>query len=205
MNEPAVEVALFDLGGVLVELTGVPTLLSWMGGRVDADEVWRHWLTSPSVRAFETGGMGPEDFAEQLVAELELPVPPEEFLSAFTSWPRGLFPGAMELVCDIPRSITRASLSNTNDLHWPRLMDEMALEGLFDFHFASHLTGKIKPDDEAFEHVISSIGCAPESILFVDDNQLNVDAATALGISAFRAKGVEEARAVMDRNGALDT
>jgi putative hydrolase of the HAD superfamily len=198
-----IEVALFDLGGVLVELTGVSTLLSWTGGRMGPEEIWRRWLTSPSVRAFETGAMEPEDFADVLIAELDLPVQRAEFLDAFTYWPRGLFPGAMQLVSEIPRPIIRATLSNSNSLHWPRLMTEMGLSEAFDFHFASHLMRKIKPDTEAFEHVVLSLGSAPESILFLDDNQLNVDAALSLGIKAFRVQGIEEARIVMEQIGAL--
>lgn len=203
MKSGLMEVALFDLGGVLVELTGVSTLLSWTGGQMEPEEIWRHWLTSPSVRAFETGAMEPEDFADLLVAELDLPVQRAEFLDAFTHWPRGLFPGAMELISEIPRPIVRATLSNSNSLHWPRLMTEMGLSEAFDFHFASHLTGKIKPDREAFEHALLSLGSLPESILFLDDNQLNVDAALSLGIRAFRVQGVEEARFVMEQIGVL--
>ena len=199
----SIEVALFDLGGVLVELTGVPTLMSWMGGWIGPEEIWRRWLTSPNVRAFETGAMEPEEFADELIAELDLPIQRAEFLDAFTYWPRGLFPGAMELVGEIPRPIVRATLSNTNSLHWPRLMTEMGLAEAFDFHFASHLTGKIKPDTEAFEHVILSLGRAPESILFLDDNQLNVDAALSVGLNAFRVQGTKEARIVMEHIGAL--
>nr|BAJ06937.1 haloacid dehalogenase-like hydrolase [uncultured bacterium] len=203
MKPEWLEVALFDLGGVLVEFTGVPTLLSWIDGQMRPEELWRHWLTSPNVRAFETGAMEPEDFAELLIAELDLPVQRADFLDSFTHWPNGLFPGAMELISEIPRPIVRATLSNSNSLHWPRLMTEMGLSEAFDFHFASHLMGKIKPDKEAFEHVMSSLGSIPESILFLDDNQLNVDAALSLGIRAFRVQGVEEARFVMEEIGAL--
>jgi len=198
-----IEVALFDLGGVLVELTGVSTLLSWIGEPIGPEEIWRRWLTSPSVRAFETGAMEPEEFADVLIAELGLPVQRAEFLDAFTHWPRGLFPGALELLSEIPRPIVRATLSNSNSLHWPRLMTEMGLSEAFDFHFASHLTGKIKPDKEAFENVVLSLGSVPESILFLDDNQLNVDAALSLGIRAFRVQGIEEARIVIEQIGAL--
>ncbi len=167
------------------------------------EEIWRHWLTSPNVRAFETGAMEPEEFADMLIAELDLPVQRAEFLDAFTHWPRGLFPGAMELISEIPRPIVRATLSNSNSLHWPRLMTEMGLSEAFDFHFASHLTGKIKPDKEAFENEVLSLGSVPGSILFLDDNQLNVDAALSLGIRAFRVQGIEEARFVMEQIGAL--
>ena len=192
---------MFDLGGVLVELAGVPTMLSWTRRHIESDELWRRWLTSPSVRAFESGRTSPDDFADALIAEFELPVQPPEFLAAFTSWPRGLLAGALELVNEVPTPIARVTLSNTNCLHWPRLMTEMGLSEVFDFHFASHLTGNMKPDEEAFQHVLESVGCRADTVLFLDDNQLNVDAALSLGIGAFRVQGVAQARAVLERNG----
>jgi len=36
--------------------------------------------------------------------------------------------------------------------------------------FISHLTGKIKPDADAFEHVVDSLGFMP-AVLFLDDNR----------------------------------
>ena len=53
---------LFDVGGVLVELSGLAMLLSWLGDRVTAEQVRTLWLTSPIVRSFETGKMPTRSF-----------------------------------------------------------------------------------------------------------------------------------------------
>src|SRR5512132_1938643 len=86
-----IRVVLFDLGGVFIDLSGVPTMIGWLSNRVSPEELWRMWLTSPAVRAFETGRTTPEAFADELIAEMKLPVTKEQFLEAFTCWPRGLF------------------------------------------------------------------------------------------------------------------
>lgn len=198
-----IRVVLFDVGGVLVELSGVPTMLAWLGDRHSPDELWKIWLTSPVVRAFETGRTSPESFADELIAEMALPVGRKQLLEEFTSWPRGLFPGALDLVARVPRRYTRATLCNSNALHWPRMMTEMRLEQAFDHHFASHLVGKIKPDEEAFLHVTTTLGCGAEEVLFLDDNQLNVDAATRCGMTAIRVKGPTEAERALVEAGVL--
>ncbi len=77
-------------------------------------------------------------------------------------------------------------LSNSNALHWPRVMGDMGLGPAFDRHFVSHLTGRIKPDADAFEHVVDSLGCMPAQVLFLDDNSLNVEAAQSFGMHAIR-------------------
>jgi hypothetical protein len=51
-------VLLFDVGGVLVQLSGVETMLRWMGESATSDEMWRMWLHSTPVREFETGRIG---------------------------------------------------------------------------------------------------------------------------------------------------
>jgi hypothetical protein len=40
--------------------------------------------------------------------------------------------------------------------------------------------------------------------LFLDDNQLNVDGARAVGLTAYRAIGVEEARSVLAAHNLLE-
>jgi putative hydrolase of the HAD superfamily len=79
----------------------------------------------------------------------------------------------------------------------------MGLCRCFDSHFVSHLTGRIKPDPEAFEHAIGTLGCRGEAIVFVDDNQLNADAARRPGIRAHRTRGAAEARSVLPEYGLL--
>ena len=182
-----------------MELGGVSTVISWMTNPVVPEELFRIWLTSPAVRAFETGRIDPVLFAEQLILEMSFQVERDTLLEEFARWPVGTFPGALELLARVPRRYTRATLSNTNSLHWPLVMGRMKLEGAFDHHFASHLMGKIKPDEEAFQHVTASLNCAPEEVLFLDDNQLNIDAAKKCGIHAVQVKGVPAAeRALLD-------
>ena len=70
----------------------------------------------------------------------------------------------------------------------------MGLRPVFDDHFVSHLTGHIKPDHAAFEHVLQSLDCRPAEVLFFDDNALNIDAARHMGLHAVRVRGLSEAQ-----------
>jgi glucose-1-phosphatase len=184
-----IAVVLFDVGGVLVELSGVATLLEWLDQRLTAAQLWSLWLHSPSVRAFETGRIDGRQFAAGVLAELQLDIEPGYFLQAFTHWPTGLY--------------RRALLSNSNALHWPRVLDEMGLGALFEHRFASHLMGKIKPDAEAFEHVLEALDCSASQVLFLDDNVLNVEAARSIGMRAWQACGVQQARRSLQQAGII--
>ncbi len=199
-----IRVLLFDVGGVLVQLSGVETMLEWLGRRVTADELWRMWLESVSVRKFETGRIDASEFAAGVTSEFGLPVEPRQFLEAFIRWPTGLYPGTLEMLARIPRNYRRAILSNSNVLHWPRVLGEMRLGAAFDNHFVSHLTGRIKPDSDAFEHVVDSLGCMPAQVLFLDDNSLNVEAAQRFGMHAIRVRGATETHGVLTNLGIID-
>jgi putative hydrolase of the HAD superfamily len=194
MSVGTIRVVLFDVGGVLVETSGVGTMLAWMGHRISAEDLWKMWLTSPVVRAFETGRMSNDEFADQVIADFGLPVRREEFLREMATWSATFLPGAVELVERIPVRFVRATLCNSNPIHWPHLMQNDRFSNAFLYHFASHLTGKIKPDEAAFRHVIENLRCDPQEVLFLDDNELNVIGANAVGMKAMRVRGVAEAR-----------
>jgi putative hydrolase of the HAD superfamily len=197
MPHPVFDLLVFDLGGVLVENVGVDRLLAWMSTTPTAEELWHTWLTSPTVRAFERGNLPAAQFAAGMIAELSLPVSPEEFLTEFAACIKQLYPGALDLLRHLSQSYRLASLSNTNGIHWQRCCDELQLATVFDYHFPSHETGRLKPDRAAFEYVIAQTGCLPERLLFVDDNQVNVDSAAATGMVARRTVGITGVREVL--------
>jgi putative hydrolase of the HAD superfamily len=199
----AMEVVLFDVGGVLLEVRGIAVIIEWLEHRVTPQDVWRLWFSSPSVREFESGRIGADAFAAGMIAELKLDMDARAFLETFVTWPVRLYPGALDLLARIPSGYRRAVLSNTNALHWPRVMDELGLGASFEQCFASHLIGKIKPDREAFEHAVQALACEPSRILFLDDNLVNVEAARAAGLRAARACGVDEARRALEDAGIL--
>ena len=113
---------LFDVGGVLAALDGVPSLARLL--RVPADHEAPHamWMASPAVVAHETGKIGPAEFSAEVVADLTLPVAPEWFLKDFIDWFRGPLPGAFELLNEIPRECRVAALSNMSVVHWDAIV-----------------------------------------------------------------------------------
>jgi putative hydrolase of the HAD superfamily len=207
MNAPAtpkeIRVLLFDVGGVLVELSGVEAMLKWMPHAATRDELWRMWLRSAAVRKFETGQIDEIEFSVAVTSEFSLDVEPQVFLKSFIGWPTGLYPGTLEMLARIPGAYRRALLSNSNALHWPRVLHDMKLGAAFDSHFVSHLTGRIKPDPDAFEHVVTSLGCRPAEVLFLDDNSINVDAARSFGMHAMRVQGPAEVQSALTELGIL--
>ena len=197
------DLIVFDLGGVLVHHNGLPFARTWSGNPdLSGDEFWQRWLASPAARTFEAGRIAPPDFAQAIIGEFGLHLAPEDFLAGFRTWISGAYDGADELVAGLSDSgKTLATLSNTNVLHWDHLLHDMPFMQRFDRHFPSHLTGWVKPDRAAFDHVVLASGVAPSRVVFLDDNATNVEGARAAGWNAAIAHGVEGARVALGRLG----
>lgn len=191
-------VVLFDLGGVLVENTGEQGLISLLPYQLSRQEMWARWLGSDAVRQFERGHISPEAFARRFVEEWRLELGAAEFMASFANWPKGLYDGAAKLVRDLRARHRVACLTNTNALHWARFPE---LPELFDAIFASHLTGFLKPDPEAFEHAIQELDVQPDAVYFFDDLLQNVEAARKVGIRALQVRTFAEVEPALRAEG----
>jgi putative hydrolase of the HAD superfamily len=61
--------------------------------------------------------------------------------------------------------------------------------------------GRSKPDPEAFRRLATRLACAPDAILYVDDDAAYVAGAREAGLSAHRVGGAAEVRAVLAVHG----
>jgi putative hydrolase of the HAD superfamily len=191
-----IEVVVFDLGGVLLQLKDPVTNF---GLNFSEAEFLERWLKSPSVREFERGASDAETFGRAIVRELGLAMNWREFLQRFDAWPEQIYPETAVLLDAIPESIGRALLSNTNAAHWGRSDISAALCGGFDKTFLSFRTGLLKPDRAAFAQVTEAYGMPADAFLFFDDNPLNVSAAAAAGMQAVLSKGPGDALRVLQQ------
>jgi glucose-1-phosphatase len=191
--DPDVDLVLFDLGGVLIELGGVAALRK-MSGIAEDDALWQRWLGCPWVRRFESGQCSAADFSHGVVSEWELTVSPEEFLEHFRQWPVGPITGSSELLAEVQRSVPIGCLSNTNKLHWEDQIGSWPMLDLFDYRFLSFDLGLVKPDQAIFRAVADRLPVSRDRVLFLDDNTLNADAAREFGFLSQRVCGIGEAR-----------
>ncbi len=89
-------------------------------------------------------------------------------------------------------------------LHWNGQKQHTEVQALFTRTYLSYLLDMVKPDREIFEHIVGDLACAPSEIIYFDDNQMNVDAAVAAGLTAAVAKGPADCRRVLNALGLVD-
>ena len=191
-QEDMQRLVVFDVGGVLVELTGMSDLVEWTG--LNPDEVRDRWVHLDVVKSFESGAISYEEFGPKVIAELGLPLTVDTFREVFRGWMGELLPGAEALVAAAKRRNPVACLCNMNTVQWPEIRDRLGVESWFDHAFISYEIGMVKPDKEVYEHVGQRMGFSPERVVFFDDTRANVDSALACGWSAHLTRGTGELR-----------
>jgi len=171
---------------------------------LSSEEIWNGWILSDAVQQFERGMCGVDEFAASIISELELQGTVDEFIQRFVGFPQGLYPGAVEMVAAVPDHITTGVLSNTSGLHWENQIDADVVKGLCHHAYLSYELGLAKPEREIFDYAVADLGLAAHEVLFIDDNQINVDGALTAGLQAGLAKGPEQATAVLSAFGVVD-
>jgi HAD superfamily hydrolase (TIGR01509 family) len=197
-----VDFVLFDLGGVLIELGGV-AMLQELAGIGSDEEVWRRWLACPWVRKFEKGQCSAIEFSVGVVSEWQLDMSPNRFLEVFRDWPIGPYPGAQDLLEEVQQSVPIGCLSNTNSMHWEHQSVEWPMLDLFDLTFLSFELGLVKPDADIFEAVADQLPVERQRVLYLDDVDLNADAARIFGFRSEQVRGPDECRRVLMQVGLL--
>lgn len=92
------------------------------------------------------------------------------------------------------RGLRTAILSNMGDAVLENMKREFDWFPRFDVLIWSYQLHMAKPDPAIYLHTLKELGTEPEETLFIDDKQVNVDAARALGMVALPFSHIEQLR-----------
>jgi len=196
-----IKAIVFDLGGVLIDVVSAKRLSEIIGDRMTLAEVARRWSQSTYVNLYESGRCDQATFADGVIKELDMSMEPQEFLEEFKLFLRGFYPGAAELLREIPAEYTLACLTDTNETQWASLCKRTGIDQYFRHHFLSYQIGHVKPDQRIYRHVIERLNSKPEEIVYFDDNARNVQAGLDAGMRAYQVAGVGELKAKLEEIG----
>lgn len=146
----------------------------------------------------ECGRITEREFSDQLAGALEphlghRPVI-EEFGATFF---RALHPnpGMIELIREVRRDGYRAALLTNNVKEWEPLWRSMLpVDELFETVVDSAFVGVRKPDPRIYHLTLGRVGLEPSNCIFIDDMEINCEAAAELGIHAVHFRETAQAR-----------
>lgn len=199
---------IFDFGNVLFDLD-LPRIEQELRRLCGPDfEAAREKLQRDRVfELYETGGLSTAEFVDALRFAGPVPISAADITAAWNSifieMPRRRF----ELLLQLRQRYQVFLLSNINELHERWIADYMQREhGIHDFEhryfdavYYSHLIRLRKPDREIYEYVLADAEILPEESLFIDDLEVNVEAARKLGIHAELKQAEEPLEMLLSR------
>ena len=197
----AVSDIIFDLGGVLLDLDmeGVGKACMRLGinpdfffVKADADNTSTvcHGISAgKAITAYQVGMMSSEEFLSLVLEHSGEGITREDVVEAWNACIGPLPRYRLDMIHALRRKGYRTHLlSNTNDLHWEeikrRFFDEegYTCSDLFDHVFVSHEVRLAKPAPEIYRHAVRQIGSPADQCFFIDDAEINVEAAKREGM-----------------------
>ena len=191
-SPPGIAHVIFDLGQVLtlVDESVAVRVVSARTGRAE-DEVNTAMFSPERKLPLESGFQTWAEYSAMIRSELGLDMDDDEFRDVFTSV---LTP--YEPMFDIVRALApRFKLgccSNTSGAHWDEIRASVPVTDLFRSNVLSFEVGSMKPDQRIYRDLINACAAEPHQIVFIDDNQRNIEAAIAAGIQALQFTTIKQ-------------
>ena len=185
-------ILMLDIGMVLVTLNFQPLAdrMQVLTG-VQPAELQAALREGNLIQNYETGRITEEKFHEEICRRLGARISWSDFLEAWYSiFDQPIIPD--DTLASLARIIPMWTLSNTNKLHFDFMLRQFTFLRHFEGFVLSHEVGAMKPDARIFLAALEKTRARPEEVLFVDDQEVNVQAARSLGIDAFQFRGLDE-------------
>ncbi len=189
--DPSVKNLIFDLGGVILDLSVDDTLQAFSNvSGLSKGVVKDRFIASKGFEEYEKGLLTDAEFRDFVREVYAVNVSDREIDQCWNAMLLGIPLGKLELLNTLRDTYQVYLLSNTNNIHlnfiqttiMPALGGGKVLDDYFHRAYYSHLMKKRKPDADIFEQVLEENGLKADESLFLDDNEANIAGAKALGI-----------------------
>jgi glucose-1-phosphatase len=187
LSPGSADALLFDLGRVVLDIDFSKAVACWAGhaGCAPQSIIARYARDSEAFRLHEMGKISDAAYFDSLRRSLGIAISDAQFLEGWNAIFAGEMPDIAKLLPRAAKHMPLYVFSNTNPPHVEYFSKEYAdLLGHFRELYLSSSIGLRKPDAEAFDHVVQSIGVPASRIVFFDDLAENVEGARARGLTA---------------------
>ncbi len=190
--EPSIKSLIFDLGGVIIDLSVDHTLQAFSDlSRTKKEKIEELFVSAPGFEEYEKGLISDDDFRNFVRKVYGIQCSSDEIDACWNAMLLGLPVIKLALLKNLKQHYNVFLLSNTNGIHLdyinqvmlPALgQEEPSLDSYFHRSYYSHRMKKRKPNADIFEQVLEENSLIPHQTLFLDDNKCNIEGAHQLGI-----------------------
>lgn len=188
-NISGIKNLIFDFGGVIIDIDYNRVKKAFEDlGMEDVRAFYQHDDHSRLVEDFEKGLITEGQFRDAIISEIPGNITYKDFDDAWNRILLTVPPKRVEMLEQLQEKYNLYLLSNTNIIHYRKYTDDFlkqygkSLNSLFKKAYYSHEILLRKPDTEIFSFVLNDAGIKAAETLFVDDSELNVEAAKKVGL-----------------------
>ncbi len=195
-------VLIFDLGNVILPFDPLKPC-QVLGDRAGmtavqaAQTIYRNNLE----RRFEQGKLDGRQFTAGVAQVLGIDLEHDAFHSLWAD----MFTEdeeVSEIIRELKPHHRLVLLSNTNPWHWRHARDRFPIVSEFDEVVLSYEEGVLKPHPAIYRVALEKAGCT-DSVVFIDDIEINVTGAQVLGISGVLFRSAVQLRKDLTQLGCL--
>jgi len=192
---------IFDLGQVIVSFDWMPAL-QHAAQHTDKslEEIVVYFSDFKNDHLFVEGKMSGQEFYDQVQSVFNFSLSLGEFRDLYNSIFSPM-PETDDVISKLSQHYRLALLSNTNEFHFPYVMEEYPILNYFDECIVSYEAHCQKPHPQIYQKTLERLDVRPQQALFIDDNEENVNAATQLGIRGIHFTGTESLLAGLEKYG----
>lgn len=186
---------LFDLGGVILELTPEKSIEAFKRLGCPTEVFKGEFWLADIFGKMDRGTADEAAFYNEIRNLGHIPHATDaEILKAWNMFIAGVKPRTFEALKRLKEQYPLYMLSNINLMHWRKCQEELMHyqgENAFDWFtkvFASFQLHLQKPERAIYEAVVKEAHIIPEETLFIDDRQDNLDGAAIVGFQTMTTK-----------------
>jgi len=190
----SIENVIFDLGGVLLDISYQATLKALSDlGVTNIEQMYTQAAQTALFDRFDVGAISPDEFRAELRRFTALPITDEQLNAAWCSMLGDYRKESWELLLQLRNRYRTFLYSNTNAIHVP-VLEKMLTAQLgsgasmgqyFERYYYSNEIGARKPNPDGFLHIIWQNNLTPERTLFIDDTPGHIKGAQAVGLRTY--------------------
>lgn len=180
---------IFDLGKVVFDYAFSNAYNFWsLKSSKSTEEIRSKFKFGNDFEDFESGLISALDFYKSVNRNLETNLSYEEFCIGWNSIYLNEYTGISKVLNDLKNKYKIVALTNTNELHKPIWNDKFNnVITPFEKVFCSHEIKNRKPNIKAYQIVLEYLQFEVNSVLFIDDNEANIQTARELGLRTILA------------------
>ena len=188
-----VTTVIFDLGNVVLPFDPLKpcALLAGMAGKT-TNEVMHLIYDNNLERRFEQGMIDGDQFTERVSEVLGLELTTNEFHDLWAD----MFTENREVSAIVRQLLPHHHLillSNTNPWHWQHALKHFPIVSEFKDCILSYEVGVLKPHPLIYRAALEKVSPF-ERVIFIDDVEINVDAARIMGMRGIHFRSADQLR-----------